>query len=281
MKNMWILIFVMIASSCSTTDKPATPDSSIPNYLEELDKQYPYLPIRLNPFVVEDKIVSKPDATEEDNRSAKKIDIKEKEYMLKHLDLMRFVINTPEFEAAVLDPDYKFRAGRTATGTYGSIREGDHYDKTKLLALLKYASITTYFMKTDVGADAVALGKAGPSYYVDVDLLNNPSKGPWNTDALIMFPNREYWADGEYGYGQEFPANIDIVALMFHELMHNLGAKHGAEVHHEDTAYVMQDIFRATTSDPEWRNKYRKQVKEYNYYQTKYKDYLTSPTIPE
>ena len=308
MKNIWILIFVIITSSCSTAVKePLTPDSSIPstpldpsipidpskpiepsipldpsspNYLEELDKRYPYLPIKLKPFEVADKDSSFSGASDEENKEARKIDIKEKEYMLKHLDLLRFVVNTPEFEKEVFLEVHKFRVGRDAKGAYGTIKEGDYYNKTKLLALLKHASITTYIRKDALSPGTEGLGKAGPSYYVDVDLDNNPSKGPWNTDALIMFPNNSYWASSEFGYGQEFPHNIEIVGLMLHELMHNLGTKHGAVVSPEDTAVVMHNVFRATTSEPEWRNKYRKQVKEYKYYQTKYKDFLISTTTP-
>lgn len=280
MKNI-ILLIIIISSSCTTAIKePSTPvDPSSPNYLEELDKKYPDLPIKLNPFVVEDRDSNGPN---EDHIRARKIDIKEKEYMLRNFDLMRFVVNTPEFKAAVLDPVYKFRAGRTATGTYGSIREGDYYNKTKLLALLKYASITTFIVKTDVSTDAVAQGLAGPSYYVCVDLLNNPSRGPWDTVVNILFPNRDYWANEDIGYGKEFPDNRTITALMLHELMHNLGTKHGKSLlpHPEDTATGMQDIFMATTGDRAWQNKYRQEIKAYKYYQTKYKDWLTFTTTP-
>jgi hypothetical protein len=295
-KNIIMIIALAIfISSCSrlnpssdqndnindpSTDNGNTDNGNTDDSLIEDDNKYPYLPIKLKAFEVEDKDSNGYNPTDEDHIRARKIDIKEKEYMLKHLDLIRFVINTPEFEAAIFDPDYKFRAGRTATGTYGTIGEGEYYDKTKLLALLKYASITTYFIKTDIGGDATALGKAGRPYYVDVDLLKNPSKGPWDTDAHILFPNRVDWADGEFGgYGQEFPDNIDIAAIMFHELMHNLGTKHGKAVHPEDTSEVMEDIFRATVNGA-WRKKYGKQVKEYNYYQIKYKNFLTFTTTP-
>ena len=275
-KNIIIsTILAIFISSCSTNTEETSKTE-----LDILNEKYSYLPIKLKEFAVENKTSPLP--------NGKEISIEEKAHVLKAIDIMRFVINTPEFRTEVFSDIYEFEAAKSGTGTKRSINKGEYYNKNIVFNILKNAAITTYILKTDIGGDANALGTLGSRFYLNVD-ANNPVVEGDNNNAtynplalLIMLPNTFYWADKDALYSDEYV----LAGIIFHELIHNLGFKHlngspnPIDKQH-DTADKMEDIFMDIVNKTEWRNKYKTELAEYNYYQKKYKHFLENNTTPK
>ena len=154
--------------------------------------------------------------------------------------------------------------------------------------ILKNSAITTYILKTDIGGDANALGTPGQRFYLNVDANNPVVEGDNNNDPsntltlVIMLPNTFYWADKNSIYGDEYV----LAEIIFHELIHNLGFKHlngspNPIDKQYDTADKMEDIFRDVLNNSQWQKKYKTELKQYNYYQNKYKHFLENNTTPK
>ena len=280
MKNIGILIFVVM-SSCSfvpnsPTDLLSSQKVGGTHSIEEMNRMYPYLNTVLRPFEVQDKNSPVYGATELDNMRARQIDATEKYNMLRRVDFMRFVVNTPEFETNLLKG--KFRSARTAKGVYGSIKVGDYYDNNRILVLLQSLIINTRIGKQPLSAAAAAVGLLGKPLYVTANSQNSMVE-QMGYGAFIIFPNRDYWGVGGYN-NDNFPSNIYISSLIFHELLHNMGFAHEETLHGQDTVYGIQNVFVQTAQDPVWQKKYQRSLKVYQYVQTKHKDWLTFTTTP-
>ncbi len=258
------------------TQPTVNPDEQL---LLEMDSKYPSFPIQLSPFTLHEPSVTR------------EISIEEKRHMLKAFDLMRFVVNTPEFKQEVrlkeLDGSftYRFEAENTINGTQHSINKGEYYDREIILAIIDNANITSYVRKGEI--DDNALGTLGPVFYGDIDLNNPVIEGDNVTDdfsgisrkLMIMFDNID-WTDTGLLYGDIY----DLSTIVFHELMHNLGFGHLNNSPNEiwnqsDTVNTLDDIYYEVVTNNAWRSKYRTEIENYNYYQLKYKDYLLSPTV--
>ncbi len=298
-KNIIMIIALAIfISSCSrlnpssdqndnindpSTDNGNTDNGNTDDSLIEDDNKYPYLPIKLKEFVVTDKNSTSSDATADDNRKSREISIEEKAHVLEAIDIMRFVVNTSEFKDEFFNDIYKFEAAEYGRGIR-TIKKGDYYYKNIIFNMLKNAAITTYIMKDDINGTANALGTLGPHFYVNVNATNPIIEGDKNgdLDLLIMLPNNFYWAEKNGFYGDKYK----LAEIIFHELIHNLGFNHLNNSPNEiwnqyDTAEFMEDIFREVVSKSKFKNKYKSELKQYNYYQTKYKKFLKSKTIPK
>ncbi len=280
MKIIWILTFTIMSSCSFVPDSPMNLLSSQKVgetlSIEEMNRMYPYLNIVLRPFEVQDKDSSVAGATELDNMRARQIDAIEKYNILRRVDFMRFVVNTPEFETNLLKG--KFRSARTATGFYGSIKVGDYYDNKRILALLQSLQINTRIGKQPLSGGAVAMGEIGKAFYVTADSQTSMVE-QMGYSAFIIFPNGDYWGLGAYNE-DNFSDNIYIAGVIFHELLHNIGFIHEEPVHGQDTVYGIQNVFTQTAQDLVWQTKYQRQLKTYQYVQTKYRDWLTFTTTP-
>ena len=274
MKNTILFILVLVTSSCSTIPKSPldllSSQNTTSTSVEAMDRRYPYLKVTLRPFQVWDKDSTTPGATPLQNMRARQIDIKEKYNILRRVDFMRFVVNTPEFETNLLNGVY--RSARNVTGSRGVIKVGDIYDNNRILELLQKLIMNTRIGKQPLSSGAAAVGMLGSSFYVT-------GESKMNNSAFIIFPNRDYWGEGGYN-NDNFPSNIYIAGVIFHELIHNMGFNHEDPIHGNDTVYGIQNMFIKTAQDPKWQKKYGKQLASYKLYQTKYKDWLTFITTP-
>lgn len=280
-----IIVLTIFISSCSNIDPSTTNETIL--YLSTMDKKYPYFPIKLKAFVVTDEDSSLENATEEENKKSREISIEEKAHVLEAINLIRFVINTPEFRAEFFDNSYKFEASKDGSGIR-TIKKGEYYNKNILFNILKNAAITTYILKDDIGFNANAVATLGPHFYVNVDAENPIVEGdndndPWVArDLLIILPNNIYWTDKDTLYGDKYR----LAQVIFHEMIHNLGFNHLNNSPNEpwdqyDTAEFMEDIFRYVVENKGWKSKYKTELEQYTYYKTKYNNFLKSKTVPK
>lgn len=267
MKNIIMFILVFVASSCSIVPKSPLDLLSSKNTnmsIEEMNKAYPFWNMKLSPFRVDNLNAGTSSAggsestDPEMNRNARILNIRSKEVMLERLNIIRFVVNTPEF--ANLLRTRTFRSSRNA----GSVKLGDILDNERLVKVLQKASFSSQIRKTKVVRGAIAHANLGAFLYLASDeTLNNSSFRGW----YVAFANTESWE----GYN-----TLYIAGVLFHELLHNMGFNHLTS---DDATNGIERVFLETYEDPKWQRKYKQQLISYQYYTKKYANFLQEDSL--
>lgn len=241
----------------SPSDLLLTEDNTSPSEsLESKNRRLPFFGIELKEFYVIDENSNGDGATAEDNARARIITATSKKRMLDALDIIRFVINTPEFEKEMLSSSTKFRSARTTTGPLGdSINKNDFYDNKKVFQTLQNVKYKVTIRKGQIPLGAAAVGVVANQHLYVYPADNEFYK---RENMWIAFPNRENWDSS--GYLQ----TAYIASVILHEIVHNMGYTHGASS--DDTVYGIQDIFLKVYNDKEWQEKYKAQLKQFTPY---------------
>ncbi len=232
------------------------------------DRKYPFFNVGIKEFFVsyEEEL----NIAENDNPNRDHITVEQKELMLGNLDIVRFVINTPEFKERVLRGDRHFQSARDATYTTpeGKVRElkyGDYYNEGRLLVVLRYAAIQTKIRKYYF-RNAAAMGTVGKCLY----LKNYDDPAYASDNNWVGFPSTQNWDEGGYLQGPY------IASLLFHEILHNLGFGHRET---NDPVYGLQGLFDEVYRDPKWQEKYASELAKFTpYYPIRHKSLLQSDT---
>ena len=275
LKNIRILLFIIIISSCSFVPESPLDLLSSQNAsmsVEAMNRAYPYWNMKPFEFGVANlnagsqggDISTDPVA----NANARILTIRSKEIMLERLNNIRFVVNTPEF--ADLLRTKTFYSSRTGSGAFGTIKVGEAMDSERLVKVVQKASFYSRITKTQVLAGAVAHANVGTFLYVasDAELANVSFKG-----LYVAFPNRWHWED-EVTYKGTF-----LDEAIFHELLHNMGFNHKLGPGIPDATNGIQRVFSIIYNDPKWQKKYKKQLKSFQYYTKKYSHYLLADSL--
>lgn len=273
MKNKLITIILLLTSlSCKYPTAPAelliAKNNTHVFDTENQTKAYPYWNIGFSSFVVANETVRADliaSTSEAMKYKAKRLEVREKELMLQKLDLIRFVINTKEFEEEIMKS--KFRSSRDASGPNGTIKVGDTLNNKRMLEVIKRREYNVSIRKGIITAGAAAVGVVGPSLYVMSDNDKATSNSYW-----IAFPNHEDWSAG--GYLQD---NY-MAGVVLHEMIHNSGFTHGVDSH--DAVYGVQGAFKNVYGKKEFREKYAKELETFRgFYSKKYENWLKAPTV--
>ena len=215
------------------------------NYVKKMEKLYPAWNVKLNWF----------------NPKDAKITVAEKRNMLRKLSLVKFMINTSEFEEKVLSTT--MYSAVNASGPKGNIQVGSKLDSKRIMTVLKNRNYSVAIRKQNISGFA-ALGVLGKSLYC---LADNVSQ-----DTLwIAFPSVEYWVNN--GYLLE----PYLSAIVFHEILHNTGFSHSGNY---GAIYPLQNIYKSLYNDKKWKEKYKERLEDFQYYyEIKYSEVLQKDSI--
>lgn len=256
MKKQFFTVFkiIVFVAACSTV--PEAPSQLMSGHkfslsLDQKAKNYPFWNVYFRGFDV--------------RTPGKTLDVHEKRRMLRHLDLLRFTINTPEFATNVLKGTYRSARNVTSRDGKSKLTNGQYLDPQRLLDIVRYRVFPFTIAKQNISAGAAAVGVVGQSIYLED--FSNPIFRVW---SWIAFPDRDYWNAG--GYLQE----RYLSGVIFHELLHNTGFTHGGPSH--DTVYGLQRAYTSTLTK-EFYAKYQKQLQAFRpFYEELHADELTFTT---
>ena len=215
------------------------------NYVKKMEELYPAWNVKLNWF----------------NPKDAKITVAEKRNMLRKLSLVKFMVNTSEFEEKVLETT--MYSAVDASGPNGNIKVGSKLDSKRIMTVLKNRNYSVAIRKQNISGVA-ALGVLGKSLYC---LADNVSQ-----DTLwIAFPSVEYWVNN--GYLLE----PYLSAIVFHEILHNTGFSHSGNY---GAIYPLQNIYKSLYNDKKWKEKYKERLEDFQYYyEIKYSEVLQKDSI--
>lgn len=263
MKNIFIIFLSLLVISCSQrVTRPLNSFSSTSeqqeistnyqristndaNYVQKMEELYPAWNVKLHRFFPKDATIT----------------VAEKRNMLQKLSLVKFMINTPEFEEKVLQT--KMYSAVNAKGPNGNIKVGSELDSKRIMTVLKNRKYNVVIRKSIIKGYA-ALGVLGPSLYC---LADNADTGTW----WIAFPSSQNWAKG--GYLQE----PYLSAVVFHEILHNTGFSHSGNY---GAIYPLQNVYKSLYNDAKFKEKYKEQLEDFiYYYEMKYPEVLLSDSV--
>ncbi|MGL4394609.1 MAG: hypothetical protein ACRCS8_05235 [Brevinema sp.] len=279
MKKLTILFFILTASCTVTPDSIRdllVNQQSTRLTIEQKTMLYPMFGIGFYGFGASDTdpIYDGPNGmTEEHKRRARTFNVVEKRYMLRNLDLIRFVVNTPEFADALRTN--KMRLVRAGSGPLGSNKSGDYADGDRVLNILRHFSYQLRICKRPL-ANAEAAAPVGKYRY-----NHDPKSFPTNGISSIFFPSHRYLDQDSYVQDNYYRAGT-----VLHEIMHNLGFTHGGGIS-TDVVYGTAGSFKLLAKDPVFMEKYKHELARFRpYYEERFsfllqKDtYLKDPPPP-
>lgn len=203
----------------------------------------------------------------------------QKEITLRIMSIIRFVLNTPEYEANILKQTMK--ASRSAAGKTTSERVyiGKRLDSGRVLRTAQKTMLETEIALADLDSNILGVGIATNIYLYLEDM--NHRDYPYimrqlNNLVWIQFSSSHY----------VITDNLDTYAnlgnTILHEAVHNLGFFHHDSIPTSvDVAYVMGDTYETTLRHPDFLNKYADKFKKIiPYFEEKYSSFIrTEPAL--
>lgn len=263
-----ILIVVLAMFSCKLPNSSSAASKSI-------IERYPHWNVRISEFMIDDY----PNRTEEEREKIKnmKLSIEEKQFAVKALALMKLVINTPEFEKAVMEAKdvYAHKAGEVANGAYNIKSNEIHskiLDKKRLLQIIKGADFSAIYLK--IVKPGIFRGTLGDLAYAHYGY------------GKFKYGNR---VEGSYTRYEESNKSLAyFAASAFHEHLHNLGFNHTNNKVADVPYTIGTNVFRGVankitgedSSDPVIREKYANDLQELtDYYLKMYEHFFKNETV--
>lgn len=255
MKNIFLIFVSLLIISCSqritrplNNFSSATEDNkeisansyqristNDANYVQKMEELYPAWDVRLGRFFPKDGNIT----------------VEEKRIMLKKLSLIKFMLNTPEFEERVLSTT--MYSAVTAKGPNGNIKVGSKLDSERIMKVLKNRKYNVVIRKSSIDPrKSAARGVLGPSIYCSSD---NYKLETW----WIAFPAAQNWTKGYY------PEEPYLSAVVFHEILHNTGFSHTSDKKY-GAIYPLQNIYKSLYNDAKWKEKYKEKLEDFIYY---------------
>ncbi|MGL4676816.1 MAG: hypothetical protein ACRCWI_04015 [Brevinema sp.] len=261
MKKQFYIIstFIFLAASCSTIPESPSELMGAQKYsltLEEKNRLYPFWDVHLRGFQV-------------NSGGGKTLKVDEKRRMLRHLSLLRFTMNTPEFATNILNGEYYANRNISSKDGKRKVQSGDKLDPQRLLDILRYRSYPFTIRKQSMPG-AVGMG-AVPNHYL---YLEEFSSSLFRGHLWIGFPDTHNWNTG--GYLQD----AYITGVILHEMLHNMGFSHGGTMpESKEVLRQIQNNYKKTLNK-EFYTKYQKQLEVFgSFYEERNANELTFETI--
>ena len=227
MKKIYILVFFLSACTMQNNyfPRPYFPSQHTAKTKADAIK-YPYFAMNFGTFFVTDQDSNgrrgDPDSpTADDHRRARQINTLEKHSMLGQMDIVRFVVNHEIFARELLSSPKTFQAAQYASGPVDTINLGDELDHERLLKVLRETVQTVDIVKQQMPHNILALGAVSREHAYVSGNLNRSYILP------IVLPNRDKWDEIPYR-GEHNSGYIHQAAILFHEIIHNMGFVHDA-----------------------------------------------------
>lgn len=258
-----VLTMIMIPlNSCNTSyldslDEIDALSSKQTLSLEEKDMLYPAWNIRLRylknesdrAFTAEDKVVT-----------------------LRIMSVVRFVINTPEYETRIINLTLKATENKNSqTMKPEQVRVGDILDSKRVLGAVRKTLLTTEISYANLDPSVVGLGTV-PNYYPYFEDPNHKDYA-----SIISDNNIGTWIKVSrlYDFVNTLRAYADIGNTILHETVHNLGFSHHESVSSGDVAYSIGNTFSSLLKDKDFLEKYQDEFKKLvPYFEEKYRHFI-------
>lgn len=266
-----VLSLVLAVFSCKLPDSSNSKAGNIVN-------KYPYWNVKISQFVVDPNGNKTPEEMEQIRKMLFRID--EKKFAVEALALIKLVVNTPEFEKAVMDAWdlYAHNHGEVENGAYNIKQDEIHtkkLDKKRLLQVIREANFSAKYIK--IIQKDIFRGALGDLSYA------------YHGYKTYKFGNR---IEGSYTrFEQEKREVFWLAASIFHEHLHNLGFHHTKsgvpDVPYTLGTNIMRDIGGIITGEKNpttseeimLRDKYQKDLKELTaYYLSLYRRHFEKDT---
>ncbi|MGL5722297.1 MAG: hypothetical protein ACRCY4_07855 [Brevinema sp.] len=267
----YIVLFIIFMTGCSVLPDSSNGNPDLLN-AETLSQRFPFWDVRLGAFtVLNDPLnpeIPSPTALQIDQHL--RLSIADKRLMLRRMDLVRFVVNTPEFEQQVLRGT--FVGTHNAQGPLGTMRLNERLDNARLLKIIKARRYPVEIRKAQIPLEAAAVGQVGSPLYVLADDDIRSTFSWW-----IALPNRDIWTEGRYR------DDASIAGTIFHEMLHNTGFGHIDNVFQApDPVYGVQLVLENLLRDTSFRLRYNSQITSIlGLYESVYaSQWLVADTVP-
>lgn len=266
-KILILTIMMMTLNSCNT------------NYLNSAD-ELDFLNTKLE-LTLEDKSILYPawniEIRDIGNESTRAFTAKEKEITLRIMSIIRFVLNTPEYEERIINATLRASENKNSQTTSEKVRIGDLLDSERVLRTVQRTLLTTTIYYANLNPSVVGLGVV-PSYYPYFEDPNNE-----NYDSIISNHNRGIWLklSSLYNFNDTLNSYANIGNTILHESIHNLGFSHA--VSEGDVPYSLGDTFAQVLKDKDFLEKYKDEFRKIiPYFEEKYKDFIKdSPVVTQ
>lgn len=174
------------------------------------------------------------------------------------MSIVRFVLNTPEYEANILAQTMKASRDADAGTTTERVAVGDVLDSKRVLRTVQKTLLETEIALANLDPGVLGLAiMAG--YYPYLENMNHEEYSP-----IIQRLNAQVWIKFTSNYKIEntLETYINIGNTILHESLHNLGFAHLDPLDRSiDVAYVMGETYASTLYDPAFRKKYANEFK--------------------
>ena len=277
--TLFVIVFMLAGCSfvpknasellANQKDSPFDSSTDLTLSLEQKSRLVPQFNVGVAGFDAQDQDPPTAGATDAQKIYARTFTVTGKLYKLKALDFIRFVINTPEFEEALLKT--KFILKRGGSGALGTSLATDVADPKRVLAIIRDVQLYNVIiskrnMPTGIGAQALL----GANRYDDpTSKFNKPYTN------IVWFRNDEILENWPHSNFQGYMAGV-----FFHEMLHNLGFNHDDNIGGEDVVYGTQRIFGEVTGKQGFLTKYATQLARFRpYYEKRYSNFLVSDTL--
>ncbi len=199
----------------------------------------------------------------------------EKETTLSILSVIRFVVNTPEFEANILKRQLKSSENKSAQTTSASVKVGDKLDSEKVLRTVQRTLLETQISLAELTGGALGLGIV-PKYYPYFEDVNHRKY-----ESIMKANMSQVWVKftSRYNITDSLASYAAIGETLLHEATHNLGFGHHDSISHygPDVSYAMGQEYVKTLRDPAFLKKYKNEFKRLvPYFEEKYAQFITT-----
>lgn len=203
------------------------------------------------------------------NKSTKRnFTAEEKEITLRIMSIIRFVLNTPEYEANILKQTMKASRNAYSRTTSETIKIGERLYPKRVLRTVQKAVIETEIALSDL--DPFILGQAiVTSIYLYLEDTNHNAY-----PSIIKQLNNLVWIEftSQYTIKDSLHSYAEIENTILHESVHNMGFSHHNNIPTSvDVAYVIGNMYAETLRDINFLKKYEDEFKKIiPYYEEKY-----------
>ena len=196
---------------------------------------------------------------------------------LRIMSIIRFVLNTPEYEANFLkQTNLRSRVNKGAKTTSEKVVLGTLLDPKRVLRTVQKTLLETEIDLHDTylnGSGVVGLGSV-PGYY---PYLEDPYHKDYSNFMKNHYKGTWIGFSGKYNIVDTLNDYVNIGNTILHESVHNLGFSHRGGVAGGDTTYAVGDTYSATLRNKAFLKKYKDEFKRLiPYFEEKYADFITS-----
>ena len=200
----------------------------------------------------------------------------QKKTTLRILSVVRFVLNTPEYETNFLKhTNLRSRVNKSAKTTSEKVVKGTLLDSKRVLRTVQRTQLETEIDLHDTylsGSGVVGLGSV-PGYY---PYLEDPYHEKYSNFMKQHYKGTWIGFSGKYNIVDNLNDYVNIGNTILHESVHNLGFTHG-NVAGGDTTYAVGDTYSATLRNKAFLEKYKDEFKRLiPYFEEKYAEFITT-----